>query len=65
MERNNANMDQIPDGPPQQARVSAKEFAAKYQSKRECYTFVAVECGIYVPPYGKSLRTSLLILTFL
>ncbi len=34
-------------------RVSAKEFAAKFKSKRECYTFLATECEVYLPPYGK------------
>ena len=32
-------------------RVSAKEFAAKFQSKRECYNFLASDVGIYLPPY--------------
>ena len=34
-------------------QVSAKEFAAKFKSKRECYTFLANECEVYLPPYGK------------
>ena len=33
------------------SQVSAKEFAAKFQSKRECYNFLAVECEVYLPPY--------------
>ena len=33
--------------------MSAKEFAAKFKSKRECYTFLATECEVYLPPYGK------------
>ena len=53
MEANNAPMGQIPVGHPTMARVSAKEFAAKFRSKRECYTFLAVECEVYLPPYGK------------
>ena len=36
-------------------QVSAKEFAAKFHSKRECYNFLAGECEVYLPPYGKSL----------
>ena len=36
------------------SKISAKEFAAKFKSKRECYNFLAVECDIYLPPYGKS-----------
>ena len=42
------------DGQPANAQVSAKEFAAKFKSKRECYTFLANECEVYLPPYGKS-----------
>ena len=34
--------------------VCAKEFAAKYSSKREVYNFLAVNMGVYVPLYGKS-----------
>ena len=44
------------------AQISAKEFAAKFQSKRECYHFLAYECGVYLPPYGKSRRSDSLIL---
>ena len=33
-------------------QVSAKEFAAKFKSKRECYNFLAGECEVYLPPYG-------------
>ena len=39
---------------PSMAKISAKEFGAKFKSKRECYNFLAVECDIYLPPYGKS-----------
>ena len=49
--------DQQPGAPRQQpvtlTRVSAKEFAAKFKSKRECYDFLAGECECYLPPYGK------------
>ena len=33
----NQEMDQIPAGRGGPAFISSKEFAAKYQSKRECY----------------------------
>ena len=36
-------------------QVSAKEFAAKFKSKRECFNFLAGECEVYLPPYGKSI----------
>ena len=39
--------------PVQLVNVSAKEFAAKYSSKREVYNFLAVDCGVYLPHYGK------------
>ena len=51
---NNANMGQHQIGHVSCTQVSAKEFAAKFQSKRECYTFLANECEVYLPPYGKS-----------
>ena len=50
----NAHQAQIPHQQNNQTvRVSAKEFAAKFQSKRECYTFLAVENQVCLPPYGK------------
>ena len=49
--------NQIPNPRPQGhvscQQVSAKAFAAKFKSKRECYTFLAGECEVYLPPYGK------------
>ena len=33
--------------------VSAATFAAKYRSKRECYNFLAVDMGVFLPAYGK------------
>ena len=39
------------------SRVSAAEFAAKFSSKRECYNFLAIDCEIYLPPYGKFVST--------
>ena len=62
MSDNEANMAQIPvqgnqpaGGQPGLQQISAKEFAAKFKSKRECFTFLASECEIYLPPYGKCL----------
>ena len=45
-------------------QVSAKAFAAKFKSKRECYTFLAGECEVYLPPYGKFGFLSILIFMF-
>ena len=55
-------MAQIPGQGPQPAggnpglsQISSKEFASKFKSKRECYTFLAQECDVYLPPFGKCL----------
>ena len=51
MNRNNNNMDHaLPAG---RVSVSAAAFGAKYRSKRECFNFLAVECNVYLPAYGK------------
>ena len=40
-------MAQVPAGAPHQiATISSKEFSAKYNSKRECYNFLASEVGV-------------------
>ena len=31
--------------------VSSKEFAAKYNSKREIYNFLACDVGVYLPSF--------------
>ena len=38
---------------PAKVKVTSKDFAAKYKSKREVYNFLSVDCGIYLPSYGK------------
>ena len=53
MQINDAADPQIPAGHVTLTKVSAKEFGAKFKSKRECYTFLAGECQVYLPPYGK------------
>ena len=40
--------------------IPAAEFGSKYKSKRECYNFLAVDCDVYLPAYGKSTRSVLL-----
>ena len=45
----NQNPIQIPLH--QVVNVTAAQFAAKYQEKREVYRFVASECGGYLPDY--------------
>ena len=38
---------------PQRVEVSAKGFAAKYSSKREVYTFLAVDVGVSLPHFDQ------------
>jgi hypothetical protein len=39
--------------PPQtKVRVPVQEFAAKFQTKREVYSFLTVDCKAYEPPQG-------------
>ena len=47
----NALMKDVPAGGSQKVRISSKEFSAKYNSKRECYNFLACDVGVYLPPY--------------
>ena len=61
MENNNNQIPPNNDGNVPLAQVSAKEFAAKFKSKRECYTFLAGECECYLPPYGKFSSLPILI----
>ena len=58
----NAAQQQIGQQPTVQ--LSAKEFQAKYRSKREIYNFCAGECEYFLPPYGKSAYLRSLILSF-
>ena len=46
MSGQNSDMNQIPDRQPQKAKVSTKELAAKYRSKREIYNFLATDYGV-------------------
>ena len=51
VDQSNQQMQQVPIGGGAAARISSKEFAAKYQSKREIYNFLATDVGIYLPPH--------------
>ena len=44
---------QIGHGNGQKVMIPAAQWAAKYRSKRECYNFLAVDVGVYLPAYGK------------
>jgi len=39
--------------PQAKVKITAKEFAAKYRSKREVYHLLSVDVGVYLPSYGK------------
>jgi hypothetical protein len=41
--------NQIPAGPPNKQQITSAEFAAKFKSKREVYTFLAVDAKAYLP----------------
>ena len=52
------NNDQIPMQQPNQQplrMISAAEWEAKFPTKRLSYHFLAVECQVYLPPYGKCM----------
>ena len=51
MDANNQPMQPANPAPNQAARVSSKEFAAKYRSKREIYNFLACDVSVFLPPY--------------
>ena len=51
MSKDNENIQAIHDGGSRNEKVSSKEFAAKYKSKRETYNFLACDVGVYLPPY--------------
>ena len=36
---------------PQQVRMSAKEFNAKFSTKRECFSFLTIDYKAYLPAY--------------
>ena len=55
MEANVLNQSHQQIGHVSLTQISAKEFAAKIKSKRECFNFLAGECEVYLPPYGKSI----------
>ena len=55
MQINGSSLEQHAAGHTSLTQVSAKEFGAKFKSKRECYTFLATECEVYLPPYAKCL----------
>ena len=37
---------------PQMVRITAKEFQAKFSTKRECFSFLTIDCKAYLPDYN-------------
>ena len=35
----------------QPVRMTAKEFGSKFSTKRECFTFLTIDCRAYLPSY--------------
>ena len=64
MINNNANAGGNQIQQPQLVQISAKEFRAKFKSKRECYNFLATECEVSLQPYGKCETTCVLTSSF-
>ena len=58
----NALREQQMIGAPATVRVTAKDFSAKYKSKREVYNFLSVDVGVYLPHYGKCHLDPLLMI---
>ncbi len=44
-------MSLIDTNAPQKVAITAKEFAAKYNSKKECFNFLSVDCKAYLSSY--------------
>jgi hypothetical protein len=51
MEGNNAGAHMLQMDPRATQKIAAATFAANYKSKREVYTFLAVDLKAYLPPY--------------
>ena len=60
---NNNDGNQIMQAP-SKVKVTAKDFAAKYKSKREIYNFISVDCGIYLPAHGLYIQQYFLMISF-
>jgi hypothetical protein len=50
-EESYAMVEQIDTGNKAVVRVNANEFRAKYKSKKECFNFLTVQVGAYLPTY--------------
>ena len=45
----NSNSDQLIKGT---ENVNVKAFSSKFRGKRECWNFLAVDVGAFLPPYA-------------
>ena len=44
-------MNEVVTGSSQRVTITAQEFRAKYNSKKECFNFLTVDCKAYLPSY--------------
>ena len=49
----NQAVNNAPMAQPNRVAITAAAFRAKYNSKREVFNFISVDCGVYLPSYGK------------
>ena len=49
----NAQNNNMDEAAPAKVKVTSKDFAAKFRSKREVYNFMSVDVGAYLPAYGE------------
>ena len=46
-----ANLSLIDTGAPKVVAITAQEFRAKFNSKKECFNFLSVDCKAYISSY--------------
>ena len=56
----NQAVNNAPMAQPNRVAITAAAFRAKYNSKREVFNFISVDCGVYLPSYGKWPKTPFL-----
>ena len=49
---NDTDAGAIPEQPRPTAQLLAKQFQAKFSTKRECFNFLTIDCKAYLPHYS-------------
>ena len=49
---NDNDASAIPDQPRPTKQLLAKQFQAKFSTKRECFNFLTLDCKAYLPHYS-------------